>query len=1005
MSNISSLKDKHGSDFYNFCVKEGYTTRDKKKINIKSLPGGDIKQSLRLSIEKDEDLSKLIKKYNEYSNDYGIKFNLMEIPRSDANLVRIDLDFKKLIEDKSNNDNGVNIKESETEHIYTRSDIKAFINIYCEHLNDYIDINGKNYCFTIMEKKNAKIINNEIKDGVHIMCPDICINNTVLLELRSKVVNDEKFKELVNKKMGLTNYPEDIFDKAPITSNAWFLLKSGKPNDDIYMPTFTYKLSIKEGDVKLKQTTLDMNDDDLVLHFSNYGKTENVSYKINIDSLTNNNNNINLGIKCASCSFKIDDCKCSRKIVKPEKIENIKVLVSCLNDHRADDYHKWCAIGMILYNISNSLDLFNIYDEFSKRSAKYDSEGVKLKWFTEFPTTSKKYNLGFPQLRKYAIEDNKTKALNLLDEEKTKFIKRFVYRLKRTCYSEKHKSLKVPDATFAKFIANYIKNYSDMLVICVDVKKNIWYKYENHRWQRDEDSNKLYMFLTEEMTEIIHKFTQNVQTEINERERKLKCGNKNDSMADDEEIDNLEDKIKKLESEVIISKKIIERLEDNTGRGKLIKDLCNECYDKTFINNLDNNPFVFVCKDCVLSSEFDKDGKFALDIRDGRPEDMVSYFSNISLKDILHNEINKTVEYYETIEDINDFLEKTHPDIEVREYFLNLLAESLFGIIRREEFFVWSSPNTNGGGGKSQMLEFIKLIYNGYGNNPIGYYTEINTKILQEDKTDPNAANPAIMSIKGRRIIAGNEIDPKKPLNTNIIKNFGGKGDITGRGLFEGQQTFKKQGKFMLACNYVPPVDQTGEAFWRRFIFLPFMSKFVEENDSRLKKPEIFKYHYERDYEIDEKIKRWAGYFLIMLWNRYKTLVSSGFRQLDAVNHPQEVKKQSEEYKENSSPVEKFIKLVVIKDYSYVTTTHDIKMAFKKYMSFNDKSSGSQMKKRDDELMGILKSTFGSESKVKIDRSGFKDSVYGKGKTVNRCFVGFRINNEAMDNMEQNENI
>lgn len=989
------MSNKKALEFVKYCKDEKYTTKNKKQANIRSLPGGDksLRELSNLYLADDDAYNNFLKKYNNAIKTDGLKFNLMEIPRKDNNIIRIDLDFKIIDKDA---ESCTEIKMEYIDHIYKKSDIKTFLNIYCNELSKLIEVKNKNYCFTVMEKSKAKKIDNEIKDGVHIMCPDACIDNNILLEARTRTVKNPEFQTLLNK-MGLTNYPEDVFDKAPIITNGWFLLNSGKPGDEIYKPSVTYKVNIKEGELKLKSTTLDINEDDLVLHFSNYNKTENVQYKVDKSLIDEFKTTIDEDIKCPKCSFKINDCKCKKKDITQETIENVRKLVNCLHVSRADEYQKWCTIGMILFNISNGDELFNIYNNFSKRSSKYDETAVKRKWYVEFPNTSKKYNLGLPQLRKYAKMDDPVKALGLLDEQNSKYIKSFIYDLKRNYLNPKNKQIKVPDATFAKFISKYIKEHSDMLVICTDVKKNIWYKFENHRWQKDEDSNKLYMFLTNEMIKLIRKYKIGVELKINDLNRNLQTNTKENTM-DSEEIDTLDNRIERLENEVNICNKIIERLEENSGRSKLIKDLCNECCDTGFVANLDNNPNVFVTKDCVLAFEISQDGKYSFEVRDGRPEDMVSYYCNMELKRYFKNEAKKTIDYYEIVEEIEDYFDKTFPIIEVKEYFLNIIAESLFGIIRREEFFVWSSPNTNGGGGKSQMQEFLQLVLNGYGNNQIGYYLDVDSKIFSENKSDPNAPNPAIMATKGKRLVIGNEIDANKPLDTNNIKDKAGKGYEKGRNLNENSQTFKRQCKYMLACNQIPNVDQTGEAFWRRFTFLPFVSKFVDENDDKLQNPDKYEYHFERDYEIDEKMKKWAPYALIMFWNRYKDIANKNFEF--AKYKPALVIKQSEEYRENSSPIEKFIKEIIVKTNDYITLSSTVRQVFQRYMLFTDKNANNK-KQLEKELFSVLKSEFAGEQSYIVNRDGFIEDIMGKGRRNTKCFVGFKINEDKMKEIEQ----
>lgn len=90
--------------------------------------------------------------------------------------------------------------------------------------------------------------------------------------------------------------------------------------------------------------------------------------------------------------------------IKITKEDECKYLLSCLNSHRCDTYDDWITIGMILNNIFDGNETgFKLFDEFSKKYDKYDSNEVLSKW-KSFKTGKDCYTI--KKLYEYAIEDN-----------------------------------------------------------------------------------------------------------------------------------------------------------------------------------------------------------------------------------------------------------------------------------------------------------------------------------------------------------------------------------------------------------------------------------------------------------------------------------------------------------------------------------------------------------------------------------------------------------------------
>lgn len=94
-----------------------------------------------------------------------------------------------------------------------------------------------------------------------------------------------------------------------------------------------------------------------------------------------------------------------------------------------DNYETWIAIGMILYN--KSQDNFNLWDEWSKQSSKYDDKIMSTKWKSFSNKTENKLTYG--TLYKWFVDEKiiKTKPLDCKVSE---------YPIKEITISDKYKS-------------------------------------------------------------------------------------------------------------------------------------------------------------------------------------------------------------------------------------------------------------------------------------------------------------------------------------------------------------------------------------------------------------------------------------------------------------------------------------------------------------------------------------------------------------------------------------
>ena len=276
------------SKFLNYCSQ--FKTDSVEKANFQFQPGG-IDKGWKLTVPDDK-ITDFWDKYYEYKVKPGDQSHLLERPGKEFNVLKIDLDLKHLA---SQDD----LQNSKPNHKYTHDLLKDVISLYAQSATKFIEL--PNLCmFTIFEKQNGKLKGQEkdsngyVKDGVHIMCPEIIAPNTILHAIYDCFIKMPELAKLYEKFHNVE--PVDVmFDSKVISTNAWFPIGSGKPEDnkDYYAPTKTYKVIVKsqtagtDTKIQLKEEKLTLSLREQISHFSNLGKTCNVTIKssVNIDQL------------------------------------------------------------------------------------------------------------------------------------------------------------------------------------------------------------------------------------------------------------------------------------------------------------------------------------------------------------------------------------------------------------------------------------------------------------------------------------------------------------------------------------------------------------------------------------------------------------------------------------------------------------------------------------------------------------------------------------------------
>lgn len=915
--------------------------------NVLSQPSIHCKSG-RWNIPEDKYRGFLEKIHEILSSKKKNLLHFLEVPNINHNMVKVDIDLRfEATEDELKQK--VSLKRRYTEEL-----IETIINIIATNLGEIIET-PPDYKIYVQEKETPRISHQEkiIKDGIHIIIPDLVMSNQSLYYLREQIIENDDLREIV-KEIGNLSLLKDVIDKRIIFPNAWFIYGCGKPDDkgEVYKVTKIYKIiKEKNNDYSLKMVQSNKTLKDYIFLFSNYNKEPNVKYLVEFnedEKYSNDTNTKYLGKEYESVykSF-VQDQNNFRKASTLSPGE-IKTFLDCLKKSRADDYEDWCRVGLSLFNMDHRN--YEIWKSWSIQSKKYDEQSCKNKWWKEFPKASK-YNLGLTKIKELAKTDNPEKYKKIININKQNFFQRWL----QAHIDEKDihaKGLSVD--TMTKFVKSYIMDYANFNVACAlpGGAGSVYYKFEMHRWSKDEGANKVYLLLTETIKTELNEIFRELRQIIDQGNATVNRGRtrNNSGMEDDESVASyqrfiVDDRDNHINPEQLANEAkakiyaklqhekcsaLIQYLDKPANKKTLIEELSQKCYDPEFYKKLDDNINAFVCTNGVLDLD-------TCIFRDGQPSDMMTMSSYVEFPKNID-----TVEAQEILCAIQDWLDKIFPDDEVQAYVLNTFACKLSGKLFGEKFHIFTGSGANG---KSQFFKFIKDVFG-------DYFMQADNTLLNTPKRDPNSASPAIAGLKSKRIVTLTEPKNNLPFESDKVKELVSGDPLTGRHLNKDPIQFVPQYAMFLQCNDIPNNESTDDGFWRKIFIVPCESKFIikEEDLYKLDDPVKYPNHF-RGQDQSHLYRDWAPYFLYLLFERYKELKINNFRY----PVPDKMKVATREYQDKASTYIQFFNEKIEEAPGYKVDASTLYLEFQNSFGREVKTTKSQFIKQMERLVGIPK--------------------------------------------------
>jgi phage/plasmid-associated DNA primase len=203
------------------------------------------------------------------------------------------------------------------------------------------------------------------------------------------------------------------------------------------------------------------------------------------------------------CAKNDGETKIIKKSIEKTEKDDIPYLTNLLNlldKEYYDDYNEWYKVGMILKreSIRINIDLFFLFDEFSKKSKKYDKQSVKKYW-DDFKTEKISITLG--SLNEYAKKSNSTEykkiMMNYHVKNKIEITEKYICE------------------TLNKMAGNYFF-YKNKILYSYNIHNKFWYE-DATETMKQYINDELYDFIFEILNDCI-----NDETYLSQQIKQLK---------------------------------------------------------------------------------------------------------------------------------------------------------------------------------------------------------------------------------------------------------------------------------------------------------------------------------------------------------------------------------------------------------------------------------------------------------------------------------------------------
>lgn len=705
-------------------------------------------------------------------------------------------------------------------HKYTPEHLQTITRIYAEEMMRIFQPTDTSFILYVMEKPGASIYQKRIKDGIHIVVPSLVSKPPAQYVLRNRVI--PQLADLFAS-MGVTNKVEDIVDEAVIERNNWMMYGSKKPNSDAYKLTHMYEYNIETGEMADVIDEYEFTTFDLVSELSIRNKHDETPMTNEaMPEIGEIENVLNERRKKMDTSKTIVGEEQNAAENEYYALEEIQALISVLSVDRANNYNDWIRLGWCLRNIDHRL--MNDWIEFSKKSPKFQEGECERLW-----TYMKKCGLGAGTLHMWAKKDNPVQYAEIIRRD----LRKLLFESRSGTHND---------------VARVVYHMYQYDFVCASIRHRTWYEFRNHHWHLSDSAFTLRIKLSNEVwreymaaaRDLSHRATE--ATDQDQQEKLHEYAKKMLETAQKLKTTNFKDNVMKECAEMFYIEKFEEKLDSQIG----LIGFENGVYD------LDAEEF-----------------------REGRPEDYVSFSTNINYIPFDPS--------HPVIIEIKAYLAQVLTRPAVREYVLKLFSTFLHGAVKEQKFNIWTGVGSN-----SKSL-CVNLFENSFGD----YCCKFPITLLTQKRAASNAATAELARAKGKRFACLQEPSEDEKLNIGLMKELSGGDKIMARALFSNPIEFAPQFKMLLLCNHLPAVPSDDGGTWRRIRVVEFTSRFVDNPHDENEFP--------IDYDLPNKMLKWKEHFMAMLLEYHKLYKVEGNPE------PEEVLACTREYKRQNDHLADFM--------------------------------------------------------------------------------------------------
>jgi putative DNA primase/helicase len=156
-------------------------------------------------------------------------------------------------------------------------------------------------------------------------------------------------------------------------------------------------------------------------------------------------------------------------------------------------------------------------------------------------------------------------------------------------------------------------------------------------------------------------------------------------------------------------------------------------------------------------------------------------------------------------------------DTELKRYIQQLAGLCLSGHTTEAIFIFFGS----GANGKSTFIETLMDLLGDYA-------VATRPETLMRGRSDRGGADPAVVALRGARLVTATEPQEGSRLNEGLVKAMVGGDTVSARPLFGDPVTFRPTFKLVIGTNHRPLIDGTDDGIWRRVKIVPWSATIDE---------------------------------------------------------------------------------------------------------------------------------------------------------------------------------